>query len=224
MGAPGTLLFLQVQHVEDPRQPSKVWKHFGRLHLPKWDLDFMRRVLWKKLPISGRMGHRVGNKLCLLCHRLGDHEHVLRHCCFSAFMFDTTRKAFGRVQREGGAVEPSRLIFEEPALSLQCTQGLVLRAALKGQWSLHCEACFQGTTPSLDDFVARWMGVLEVRQPEKKICLCRDQICNIWLKSCYRGLRGMFKQQQPDPGVFPKSQLPVLQIEHFIQWVMSSHC
>ena len=30
------------------------------------------------------MGHRVGSKLCQLCHKLEDHEHVLRHCCFSA--------------------------------------------------------------------------------------------------------------------------------------------
>ena len=26
------------------------------------------------------MGHRVGSKLCPLCHTLEDHEHVLRHC------------------------------------------------------------------------------------------------------------------------------------------------
>ena len=74
-----------------------------------------------------------------------DHEHVLRHCCFSAFSFDTVRKAFGVVQREGGgAVEPSRLLLEEPALSLQSTQGLVLWAAPKAQWALRCEARFRG--------------------------------------------------------------------------------
>ena len=87
---------------------------------------------------------------------------MLRHCSFSAFVFDTGRKAFGIVQREGGAVERRRLLLEELALSLQSTQGLVLWAALKAQWALHCEAGFQGVQPSLDDFVACWMCILEV--------------------------------------------------------------
>ena len=28
---------------------------FRRLYLPKWDLDFIRRVLWEKLPVGVRM-------------------------------------------------------------------------------------------------------------------------------------------------------------------------
>ena len=79
------------------------------------------------------MGHRVGNKLWPLCQRLEDHEHMLRHCRFSAFFFNTVHKAFGVVQREGGEVEPGRLLFEELALLLQSTQGLVLWATLKAQ-------------------------------------------------------------------------------------------
>ena len=121
-----------------------MWQFFTCLYLPQWDLDFIRRVLWEKLPIGGRMGHHMGSKLCPLCHRLEDHEHVLRHCRFLAFIFDTVRKAFGLVQREGGAVEPNKLLLEEPALSLQSTRGLVLWAALKAQWALRCEARFQG--------------------------------------------------------------------------------
>ena len=94
----------------------------------------------EKIPSGGRMGHRVVSKLCPLCHWLEDHEHMLQHCRFSAFIFDTVRKAFGVVQREGGAVEPSRLLLDEPALPLQSTQGLVLWAALKAQWALRREA------------------------------------------------------------------------------------
>ena len=101
------------------------------------------------------MGHWVGSKLCPLCHRLEDHEHVLRPCRCSAFIFDIVRKAFGLVQREGGRVQPSRLFFEELALSLQSTQGLILWAALNAQWVLRCEARFQPAQPSLNDFVAR---------------------------------------------------------------------
>ena len=60
---------------------------------------------------GGWMGHPVGSKLCPLCHKLEDHEHVLRHCRFSAFIFDTMQNAFGVVQREGGGVEPSCFLF-----------------------------------------------------------------------------------------------------------------
>ena len=125
-GRQHTLLYMQLHTAEPPQQPPDLWQFFNRLYLPQGDLDFIRRVLRKNLPIGGRMGHRVGSKLCPLCHRLEDHEHVLRHHRFSVFLFDTVRKAFGVVQREGGAVEPSRPLLEEPALSLPSTQGLVL--------------------------------------------------------------------------------------------------
>ena len=85
-GRQRTLLLMQKRAAEHPWQSPEVWRQFGRLFLPKWDLDFMRRVLWKKLPMGGCMGHRVGSKLCSLCNRLDDHEHVLWHCRFSAFM------------------------------------------------------------------------------------------------------------------------------------------
>ena len=90
----------------------------------------MQQVLWKKLPISGRMGHRVGHNLRPICHKLEDRGHVL--CRFFAFIFDMAKKAFGLAQGEGGSVEPSRLLYDEPLLSLRSTQGLVLWAALKG--------------------------------------------------------------------------------------------
>ena len=106
-----TLPFMQRRHAEDPRQEASMWQQFGRLYLPAWDRGFIRRVLWKKQPIGGRMGHRVGRALCLLCHKLEDHPHVLKHCRFLAFMFDTVKKAFGLVQRGGGMVDPSHLCW-----------------------------------------------------------------------------------------------------------------
>ena len=129
---------------------------FGCLHLPKWDLDFVRRVLWRKLPVGVRM-ERLGGKLCPQCGRVEDHAHTPKRCYFSAFMFDTVRKAFGLAQGVGGAVEPSRLLLEEPLLSLQTTQGLVLWAGLRAQWKLQCEVKYQHRQVSLEDFVAVWV-------------------------------------------------------------------
>ena len=123
------------------------------------------------------MGHRVGSKLCPLCHRLEDHEHVLRHCRFSGFIFDTVRKAFGVVQREGGGGgRAQQVVPRGTSASLQRTQGLVLWAAPKALWALRCEARFQGGQPSLDDFVARWMGILEMWRTEWNMSLSHPDL------------------------------------------------
>ena len=139
------------------------------------------------------MGHRVGSKLCPLCHKHEDHEHVLWHCFFSAFSFDTVRKAFGVVQREGGGIEPSRLLLEEPLLSLSSSRGLVVWATLKAQWALRCEARYQGATPSLDDFVAKWVGILEVWRAERDLSLSTVDLQHLLtqLLSWFEG--GMFR-------------------------------
>ena len=46
------LLFMQHQTRPKALQPPEVWRVFNNLHLPRWDLDFIRRVLWKKLPLG----------------------------------------------------------------------------------------------------------------------------------------------------------------------------
>ena len=119
------LLFLQQRKRPKARQPPEVWRVYNNLFLPKWDMDFIKRVLWRKLPVGVRQ-ERMGGKMCPLDGRVEDHQHVLKRCFFSGFMFDTVRKAFGLVSWEGGSMEPSRLLLDAPLLSMQTTQGLAL--------------------------------------------------------------------------------------------------
>ena len=153
------LLFMLHTRRHAPRQPPPVWQAFGRLHLPRWDRDFIQRCPWKKLLVGTRM-ERLGGKLCPLDCRVEDHEHVFRNCFFSNFMFDTVRRAFGVVQGPSGVAEPSRLLRDHPLLSLTTTQGLLLWAGLKVKWSLRCRAQYQKHMPVLDEFIAGWAGVL----------------------------------------------------------------
>ena len=141
------------------------------------------------------MGHWVGSKLCLPCHKLEDHEHVFRH-----FVFDTTRKAFGSVQREGGGVEPSWL----PSPMFAKHPGSVLCAAMKAQWAICCEAHFSGSMPPLDDFVARWLGILEVWRSKKDMSLSQSDLQRLieQLLSWFEG--GMFQKRQQQPRLFPR--------------------
>ena len=62
---------------------------FRWLYLPKWGLDFIRGVLWRKLHMGIQM-KILGVKLCPLDAKVEDHSHVLKHCYFSAL-----QKAFG---------------------------------------------------------------------------------------------------------------------------------
>ena len=57
------LLFMLHTRRHAPRQPPPVWQAFGRLHLPRWDRDFIQRCLWKKLPVGTRM-ERLGGGSC----------------------------------------------------------------------------------------------------------------------------------------------------------------
>ena len=112
------LLFLQQRKRPKARQPPEVWRVYNKLFLPRWDLDFIKRVLWRKLPVGVRQ-ERMGGKMCPLDGRVEDHQHVLKRCFFLGFMFDTVRKAFVLVPWEGGSMEPSRLLLDAPLLSMQ---------------------------------------------------------------------------------------------------------
>ena len=90
------LLFLHQCTRPEAQQPPAVWQAFSNLRLPKWDLDFIRRVLWRKLPVGVWM-EQMGGNLCPLDGRMENHEHVLWCCMFSPLLFDTLHKAFGLV-------------------------------------------------------------------------------------------------------------------------------
>ena len=143
--------------------------------MPKWDKDFIRRCLWKKLPVGTRM-ERLGGKLCPLDSKVETHEHVFRHCFFSSFLFDTVRRAFGLVPTPSGAVEPSRLLHEHPLLSLTTTQGLILWAGVKVQWNLRCRAKYQKKAPVLDEFIAGWATVLRRWRSERDMSCARSDL------------------------------------------------
>ena len=66
---------------------------------------------------------RMGGNLCALDGRVGNHEHVMRHCWFSPLVFDAVRRAFGLVITDSRQVEPNRILREEPLLSLTIAQG-----------------------------------------------------------------------------------------------------
>ena len=126
-----------------------------------------------------------------------DHEHVFPNCFFSNLMFDTVRRAFGVVQGPSGVVEPSRLLRDHPLLPLTTTQGLLLWAGLKVQWSLRCRAKSHKHMPVLDEFIAGWAGMLrrwlaEVNMSCSRLDLCKFmEILDGWFSD--PAMPGIFK-------------------------------
>ena len=68
------LLFWQQRKCPKARQPPEVWRVYNKLFLPKWDLDFIKLVLWRKLPVGVRQ-ERMGGKMCPLDGQVEDHQH-----------------------------------------------------------------------------------------------------------------------------------------------------
>ena len=62
---------------------------------------------------------------------------------------------------------------------------------------------YQGAAPSLDDFVARWLGILEVWTAEKDLSLSRADLQHLLTQILCWFEGGMFQQRQPAPRVFP---------------------
>ena len=69
--------------------------------------------------------------------------------------------------------------------------------------------------PTLDDFVARWAGVLEVWRAEADMSLSRLGLIE-QLHSWFQG--GMFQRCQPTAGAFPKKQHSLLAVTKEQKW------
>ena len=170
-----------------------------------WETDHLTmyisvaKVVSRTLPLGVRM-ERLGGKFCPLDGRVTDHAHVLKNCSFSAFGFDTVRKAVGLVDREGTKVEPSRLLLDRPEISLRTTHRLVLWAALKAPWKIRCAAKYQHQKAALEDFVALWAGILERWTGERNMWCSRADLHHLiaqlhgWCES-----RSMFRRAPTAP-------------------------
>ena len=94
--------------------------------------------------------------------KVEDHAHVFRHCFLNSLMFDTACRAFGTVENDGRAIEPSRLL-----LPLKTTQGLGLWVGLKCHWNLQCRTKYQRVPPVLDEFISGWCTIVRRWRAEK---------------------------------------------------------
>ena len=83
------------------------------------------------------------------------------------------------MQTDSRQIDPSRILYEGPFLSLTTTQGLVLWSGIKAQWRLRCDSKYLCRQLALDGFMAEWLGVLEGWWLEHNMCCDRVDLQHI---------------------------------------------
>lgn len=142
---------------QTPRQEEKVWKVFSTIVLLPADKRFIRTGLWKKIPIRGRLftAGVCTTNTCPIDGCVEDMAHRLKHCTALIPWIAFIRKVFGMVFWNGQFYEPSRLIVDEPQLSISCVQGLLMWLGCRVLWVLRCDVIFRKETFSEKEFFTR---------------------------------------------------------------------
>ena len=120
-----------VSHVPQPplppRQTQETWEALLKLRLPQGDLTFMQMALWRKLPVGDRLKNWLPHATQF---PLDGHVETIVHapisCCFLAAAFHIAVQCMGpAILGDTQETDPTELLVEQPALSLQTPLGLV---------------------------------------------------------------------------------------------------
>ena len=125
--------------------------------------SFVRQALWEKLAVNSRLQQKGirDTDQCPLCGNMEDHEHRLKKCTYLDIPFQLVRAMYRRVKKDGKVVEPSRMYLENPAISLQTTQGVVLWTAIHALWIFRCDVQFGRQTLDSKKYMATWHASLK---------------------------------------------------------------
>ena len=111
---------------------------------------------------------------CPLCGNREDHDHLIKKCAQLQQPLRILRMAFKPVTVHGTRIEISRMVMEEPALSLTTEQGLTLWMAIVTLWRQRCGVHWKRERPQEKIFIGAWIE--ELRRPgrRKDAPICRD--------------------------------------------------
>ena len=124
------LLYMQCRRRRPARQAA-VLQSFQRLYLPKWDKDFIRRCLWKKLPVGTRMERNGGEAVLTLQDFTGSPHPAFRRVFWPGLQFSPCAMAksssqFLRARHNHGGPAP---------VANQCAGSVVAWEEISGAWN-----------------------------------------------------------------------------------------
>ena len=163
------------------RQPLGVWEAFARLRLPNGLQDFVRKALWWKLEVSALMLMclQAPTAVCALSGAREDHHHALNSYPFLEGGIALARVSWSLRFNKHAWVEPSRICWDVPQLSLSTHVGLFMWAVLFASWKHRCDVVFGRAHPEPSRVLARPHGVLGPWAAEHEPSIPRSDILEL---------------------------------------------
>ena len=163
------------------RQAPGVWEAFAKLRLPTGLQDFMRKALWWKLEVSVHMVlcRQAPTAVCALCGAREDHHHALKSSPFLEGRIALARVSWSLRFNKHSWVEPSRICWDLPQLSLSTHVGLFMWAVPFAHWKHRCDVVFGRVRPNTARVLARLHGILGAWAAEHDPSIPRSDILEL---------------------------------------------
>ena len=117
-----------------PRQPSEVWRAFHSFNVPAQHKDFIRQVLWLRLPVGERQKEwKPDDVWCPIDGELETIDHARTECSLLKVAFNTIAKCFPTATAEEC---PTALLSSSLQFSFQCPTGFLAWAAVYANWQV----------------------------------------------------------------------------------------
>ena len=144
-----------------PRQPPEVWKAFHLFNIPAHHKDFMRQVLWLRLPVGERQKDwKPDDVWCPIDGELETIDHARTECSLLKVAFDTISKCFPTATVEE---RPTALLSSFLQFSFQCPTGFLAWAAVYANWKVRQKEKYQRQySATWSRFVSIWIATLKL--------------------------------------------------------------
>ena len=77
---------------------------FRKLSIPRWDREFVHRLLWKKLQVAARIKPMTRSHACPFDRHLEDHDHFCMSDTYCVFVHSAAEHAHGKVLDARGSL------------------------------------------------------------------------------------------------------------------------
>ena len=154
-------LFLCSPNSLTPRQLPEVWKAFHSFNVPAQHKDFIKQVLWLRLPVGERQKEwKPDDVCCPIDGELETIDHARTECSLLKVAFDTIAKCFPTATAEE---HPKALLSSTLQHSFQCPSGFLAWAAVYANWQVRQKKKHQRQyAATWTRFVSIWIATLKL--------------------------------------------------------------
>ena len=158
-----------------------VWEVFAKLRLPTGLQDLVRKAMWRRLEVSVRMllCRQAPTAVCALCGAREVPPDALKSCPFLEGGIALTTVSWSLRFNKHAWVDPSRICWDLPQLSLSMHVRLFMCALLFARWKHRCDVVFGRARPDPSTVLARLHGILGAWAAEHDPSIPRSDILEL---------------------------------------------